>query len=150
MTLEAMELHGKLEPLLRNSWPLDTIPDAILMAVFLNPACASHNMLDCAESSGKKLRDKAKELAVKELTLIIAEERKKAARQQRESRLDTKEPGHSSDFTNDFFELQASYQVAAYSMRVTKQPTLYTKHKEALQDFWKNWGNYQNRGNWHN
>ncbi|KAF8975985.1 hypothetical protein BGZ52_008406, partial [Haplosporangium bisporale] len=93
-------------------------------------------------SSGKKLRDKAKELAVKELTLIIAEESKKAARQQRESRLDTKEPGHSSDFTNDFFELQASYQVAAYSMRVTKQPTLYTKYKEAPQDFWENWGNY--------
>lgn len=78
-----MELHGKLEPSLKKSWPLDTIPDAILLAVFLNPACASHNMLDCVETSvktsdEKTLCGKVKKLAVQELTLFMVEEREEA------------------------------------------------------------------------
>lgn len=48
-----------------------------------------------------------------------------------------KELGQSTDFTTDFFELQSAYQVGAYNLKVTKHPTLFTKYKEAPQDYWK-------------
>jgi hypothetical protein len=93
-------------------------------------------MLDCVESLDKKtLCDKAKNLAVKELVLFMAEEAEEAERQRRNSRQDNAEsppqknagtgPGHSTDYTTDFFELQAAYQVGAYNLKVTKRPTLF-------------------------
>ncbi|KAG0248319.1 hypothetical protein BG011_000209 [Mortierella polycephala] len=73
---QTRELHRKLETLLKDSWSLEDIPDALLMAIYLNPACALLNILDRVELPNKtKLRDKAKALTAKAFISFREEER---------------------------------------------------------------------------
>lgn len=53
-TAQARGLHGNLDALLKDLWSFDDIPDAMLVAIYLNPACASQNMLDHVELPDKK------------------------------------------------------------------------------------------------
>jgi len=53
VTTEARELHGNLDALLKDMWSLKDIPNAMLVAIYLNPTCAAQNMLDLVELPDK-------------------------------------------------------------------------------------------------
>ena len=56
VTEQARELHRNLDALIDDSWPLKDIPDGMLLAIYLNPACASLAMLDhTITASGESL-----------------------------------------------------------------------------------------------
>ncbi|KAI8605776.1 hypothetical protein EDD21DRAFT_440029 [Dissophora ornata] len=65
VTTEARELHTCLEKLITESWPLKGIPDATLLAIFLNRACLSLVVMKLEISGdGSTLSGKARDLAI--------------------------------------------------------------------------------------
>ncbi|GJJ75808.1 hypothetical protein EMPS_08166 [Entomortierella parvispora] len=62
-TPQARALHRSLDYQIKESWPLTNVPDAILLAIYFNPACASSKFLMDTEIDGKSLLNRAKELA---------------------------------------------------------------------------------------
>jgi len=63
ITPQAKALHGSLDSQIKESWPLTNVPDAILLAIYFNPACASSNFLMFTEVNGESLLHRAKKLA---------------------------------------------------------------------------------------
>ncbi|KAF9180278.1 hypothetical protein BGZ51_005936 [Haplosporangium sp. Z 767] len=123
---EARELHGKPETLLKNLWSLEDIPDDLLVAIYLNPACASLNMLDLVQLPNKtKLRDKAKALTAK--AFISFKEEVRADLQQKNSAARSpdeedagEEAGQSNQYSTRYLTLQAIFVVEAYDLQAQK------------------------------
>ncbi|KAF9307386.1 hypothetical protein BG003_000717 [Podila horticola] len=145
-TTEARELHGNLKELLQDMWSFDDIPDAMLVAIYLNPACAAQNMLDRVELPDKtKLRDKAKELTMKALVSFKEEQDTEASQKRSEGREVTgkasKVTGEMSSqpskFTRRYFNLQAAFAVKAYDLQVMENPQQYAGYMEAPQAYWQ-------------
>lgn len=62
-TPQAQALHASLSSQIKESWPLTDIPDAILLAIYFNPACASSDFLMHTMVNGESLLARAKALA---------------------------------------------------------------------------------------
>lgn len=79
-TPQAKTLHGSMESQINESWPLTNIPDAILLAIYFNPACASSDFMMQTVVDGKSLLLRAKLLAgdliIKSLASKYEEEQK--------------------------------------------------------------------------
>ncbi|KAF8918493.1 hypothetical protein BGZ52_012880, partial [Haplosporangium bisporale] len=101
--------------------------------------CASQNMLDHVElPDKKKLRAKAKELTTKAFISFKVEQQIKATQNNNSGEEESREASdQSSNYTNQFFNLQAMFAVEAYDLQVTADPQKYTRFMEAPQDYWR-------------
>lgn len=145
-TTEARELHGNLKELLQDMWSFDDIPDAMLVAIYLNPACASQNMLDRVELPDKtKLRDKAKELTMKALVSFKEEQDTEASQKRsggrevtgKASKVTGEMSSQSSKFIRRYFNLQAAFSVKTYDLQVMENPQQYAGYMKAPQVYWQ-------------
>ncbi|KAF9965772.1 hypothetical protein BGZ73_001277, partial [Actinomortierella ambigua] len=92
MTEAAKDLHANLDAFIKEKWPLLDITDAELLALYLNPACAKHSMLDhvdvvdvagaaVVDGNGARvtLRTKAASIVEREVNAWLEQEIKKDA-----------------------------------------------------------------------
>ena len=117
-----------MDALIDDSWPLKDIPDGMLLAIYLNPACASLAMLDhTITASGENLRDGAKKLAVEAQVLLKVEGKERSG------------SGHQSNQlilnTLPFFKLNAQFAVETYNLQVTQNPEAFARHRDTPQTF---------------
>lgn len=62
----AKAFHRCFDELITENWPLDKIPDAVLLAIYLNPACASSPWSE-TRVNGTSLSSRAQSVAVRAL-----------------------------------------------------------------------------------
>ncbi|KAF9580974.1 hypothetical protein BGW38_002179, partial [Lunasporangiospora selenospora] len=121
-------LHGLLERRIKESWALKEIPDAVLVAFFLNPAQHSHKLLIETLSDGETLYDKAKRLIKKAIMDYLQEK-------------DTAHPSKNvvdkatlAALNLQLHQFRAGYALAAFELYTNQVDC--TSYQDSPQDFW--------------
>ncbi|KAF9179606.1 hypothetical protein BGZ51_006815 [Haplosporangium sp. Z 767] len=137
---ETRGLHINLETLIKDSRSLKDIPDAILLAIYLNPVCALLDTFELAISAdGIKLRDKSRILAI-EAIIKLNEEGESAMLRRSVSRQEdgqSSQPKPSSAYSAALFKLHATYMVEAYSVQIKSNSTKYAGCMYTPQVYWQ-------------
>ncbi|KAF8981140.1 hypothetical protein BGZ46_003194 [Entomortierella lignicola] len=160
-TQQAQDLCGNPHCIIKELWPLETIPDPVLLSIFLNPACASVPMLDLPVTGddGLTLRDKAKALAVKahislrekEITSKDSSQSGQLESQGSRSELQSIQAGKQQDrpelketsenkLSMGYLGLEASFAVEAYCLNVKENSDALKYYMDIPQDYWRDRG----------
>jgi hypothetical protein len=146
-TEQAQVLRRKLDELLMESWPIESIPDAVLLAMFFNPACASLPiMARTITGDGVTLLAKAKSLATDAVVSMLrqheAENRRQAeiqlgADHQDQAEQQTNNPEIVNALVADrFWRLQAQYAVDLYVLQLEIDPGMFKQYEDTPQRYW--------------
>ncbi|KAF9415432.1 hypothetical protein BGZ94_000091, partial [Podila epigama] len=120
-TTAAQDLHVQMENLIKEYWPINGIPDVVLISMYLNPACPALGFFDNMQAEdGTRLRDKATKLTISALRAFKLEK-------SRRDELSTQLPnGQQPSFTIrrvlDPFHFEAVRAVANYTATTTISP----------------------------
>ena len=101
-----------MDALIDDSWPLKDNLDGMLLAIYLNPACASL---------------KAKKLAVETQVLLKVEGKERSGSWHQGNQLILN--------TLPFFKLNAQFAVETYNLQVTQNPEAFARHRDTPQTF---------------
>lgn len=130
VSAQAQELRQSLDRLLKDGWSLESIPDVVLIAMFLNPACLSQGVLGpVVPGSSGGLRNKAKALVRDAVMSFLQSE--------------SKEPDQTSQAGEEdstFWIIRAVYVTDAYDTRTKGD---HKQYMDRPHIFWKERGTGQ-------
>ncbi|KAG0227104.1 hypothetical protein BGW41_003964 [Actinomortierella wolfii] len=145
-TEAAKQLHAGLDDFINDTWSLKSIPDAVLLATYLNPACAAYPMFDYRVTVQENRVDK--ECALRDKAMVLAKNEVIAHLMEETAGSEQVAPGYGStsaleDAPPQVIVLQADFVVRAYDLMVQgNMKTEYANYLEAPQDYWRReWSN---------
>lgn len=167
-TKAVRDLHANMSKFIEDAWPLETMPKAMLLAVFLNPAIASDPLFRTKSyCDGQTLFAKSKEIAIEVVSGFLQMEHKakverarleaskeEASRQGEagdEDQLpcdDALSPGTALDalYTKSYFDVLAKMPVDAYGVLVVGMSKQFEKYRACPQDFWSKYRHHSALG----
>jgi hypothetical protein len=168
------DLHDNMSKFIEDAWPLKSMPKAMLLAVFLNPAIASDPLFRTETySDGKTLFAKSKEIATEVVSEFLEKEHKakiekaklEASREAEANKLekagdeeagdedrlpcdDALSPGTALEalYSKNYFDVMAKMPVDAYGVLVVGMSKQFEQYRASPQDFWSKYRHHSALG----
>ncbi|KAF9430489.1 hypothetical protein BGZ94_006568 [Podila epigama] len=134
-TTAAQDLLVQMESLIKEYWPINGMPDVVLISIYLNPACPALGIFDNMQvEDGTLLRDKAIKLTI---SALEASKLEKSRRDEPSTQLpNARQLSFTIRRVVDPFHLEAVGAVASYTATTTVSPGDFVKYKDKPQEFW--------------
>jgi len=131
----AHDLRVQLDNLIQEYFPIKDIPDVVLIAIYLNPACVALKMLDSLRTAdGTPLRAKALNLTLAALEKFKEEKARQNAPPPQPQ--NTQEASFTIVRGMNSFQLEALGTLSNYASTIANDPDNFLKYKDSPQAFW--------------